>query len=82
MAIILNWAKNLPEMPVAPIYLAIDDAKTSENKSRRNRFWRKLGFELILDESECYGWSAPMLSSQLVMPELRLADGWLIAELE
>lgn len=81
MALIIRWAKTLPELPVATICLSADDAKTNDEKNRRNRFWRKLGFELILDQTESYGHSAPMLSSQLIEPELRLAEGWRIIEL-
>ena len=81
MGLIVNWVNSLPELPVAPIYLSIDDAKTSEAKNSRNRFWRKLGFELILDETDSFGESKPMLSSQLIQPELKLAEGWQIDEL-
>lgn len=81
MALIINWVNSLPELPVAPIYLSIDDAKTSEAKNGRNRFWRKLGFELVLDETDSFGESKPMLSSQLIQPEFKLAEGWHIYEL-
>ncbi|WP_095101750.1 hypothetical protein [Pseudomonas sp. Irchel 3A5] len=81
MALIVNWAKSLPELPVAPIYLSIDDAKTSEDKNSRNQFWKKLGFELILDETDSFGESKPMLSNQLIQPEFKLANGWHIDEL-
>lgn len=29
MGLIANWANSLPELPAAPIYLSMDDAKTS-----------------------------------------------------
>jgi len=81
MALMIEWAQSLPEVPVATIYLSIDDAKTSAAKNSRNQFWRKLGFELILDETDSFGKSKPMLNSQLIRPELNLADGWQIAEM-
>ena len=82
MGLTLEWVKSLPQLPVAPILLSMDDAKTHNARERRNRFWRKLGFELLLDETDSYGKSKPMLSNQLIQPELRLAKGWSIDEEE
>lgn len=81
MSFIVNWAKNFPELPVALIFLSIEDARTNEDRGSRNRFWRKLGFELLLDETESFGTSKPMPCSKLVKPELKLAAGWSIDEL-
>lgn len=81
MALIVNWAKSLPKVPVATIFLSSDDAKTTEAKEIRNRFWTKLGFELVLDKTNSFGKSGPMSSSRLIQPKLRLAEGWHIEEL-
>lgn len=82
MHIIIGWALARPVVPVDPIYLTIEDAKTDETRRSRNRFWTKLGFELVfLDEAQCYGQSKEMLSSKLIQPRYGLAPDWSIEEL-
>lgn len=81
MATIIYWTTNFPDLPVAPIYMSIDHARTPAAKNSRNRFWTKLGFELDLDETNSFGKSKPMSSSQLIQPDFKLAKGWRIEEM-
>ncbi|GLZ22148.1 hypothetical protein Bpla01_56770 [Burkholderia plantarii] len=82
MSFIIKWAKHLPDVPVLPILLSAEDAKTDEAKERRNRFWRNLGFVLDLDNEETFGESEPLMNTQLTEPKYRLTNGWTIEKRE
>jgi hypothetical protein len=42
---IIQWIKERPSVPVAPINLSADDAQSESSKGIRNRFYEKLGIE-------------------------------------
>jgi len=84
MSILIGLVQSsLPQVEVAMIYLASEDAKTDEERDRRNGFWRKLGYTFTYyDSEERSGYSNWMMSSQLIRPAEELRSGWIVEELE
>lgn len=75
---LVSWIKSQPSVvPLAPINLAADDAKTLQERERRNRFYEKLGYTFIYEDTDhTWGESRPMTSSELVIPNWCLSNGW------
>ena len=78
------WIKSqAASVPVVPINLAGDDAKTAWEKDIRNRFYEKLGFKFAYRDEDCtWGESFQMLSAELIVPAFQLSRGWGVDSLE
>ena len=74
------WIKSrAASVPVVPIDLAADDARTTRERDVRNRFYEKLGFQFeYCDADRSWGASLPMLSSSLIVPAVQLSRGWVV----
>ncbi len=81
MSIIISWTRELPNVPVSPIFLSADEARSPGASQRRNRFWEKLGFRFEYKDGGTWGQSKHMLSHDLIDPGPHLAKGWKIEEL-
>lgn len=81
---LVMWIKSrAAAVPVVPINLAADDARTAREKDIRNRFYEKLGFNFVYrDDDHTWGESLPMLSSALIVPALQLSRGWKVDSVE
>lgn len=73
----------LPPLEVETIYLSGEDAKTDEERNRRNGFWKKLGYTFTyFDPEERSGQSKKMMSDHLIPAAQRLRSGWTIEEID
>jgi len=73
---LINWIKKHTEVPIQPINLEGRDAKTIEARDIRNGFYEKLGFVFDYEEEKSWGESKILQSTQLVVPEFKLSNGW------
>lgn len=73
---LIRWIKSYPVVPIQPINLAGDDAKTIEARNRRNRFYDKLGFKFDYKDDRTWGESGILQSNELVTPKFKLSKGW------
>jgi hypothetical protein len=80
MATLVEWAKARPSVPVAPIDLKGDDARTDVEKQSRNRFYEKFGFVFDYKDGAAWGTSRPMTSADLVVPEITFPAGWIVED--
>lgn len=81
---LVRWAKQRPgNVPVVPISLAEPDAKTDDERDRRNGFYEKLGFEFDYKDDRIHGSAREMLASKLVIPPFKMSrkGGWSVESL-
>lgn len=78
---IVMWIKEQPNVPVAPIQLSADDARTQQAMLIRNRFYEKLGFKFKYQGGGKYGVSERLLSHSLVTPSFGLSRKWTVLSL-
>jgi len=80
---LVRWAKERPHnVPVVPINLQGQDAKTEAERERRNQFYEKLGFVFDYeDEDRTYGVARRMLVSDLIMPDFKMSGEWQVESL-
>lgn len=79
---LIAWIKDRPHVPVQPINLAGDDARTADARDRRNRFYEKLGFAFNYEDDGLWGESIAIHSSALVVPPFQLSRGWKVETLQ
>jgi|GEM_PF-6231254 len=75
---LVRWAKSLQgDVPVTSVMLQASDADTVEKRDRRNRFYKKLGFDFnYKDQNKTYGSSKEMPTSKLIEPEFKMSGEW------
>lgn len=79
---LVRWAKTRPRnVPVVPINLAGPDAKTGDERDRRNRFYEKLGFRFDYKDDQAHGSAREMLASELITPTFKMSQGWSVESL-
>jgi hypothetical protein len=81
MGCLVHWIKTKPSVPVETILLKIDDARTTEAKESRNRFYEKFGFTFNYEDDRTWGSSRPIHSAELLDPAPTVPDGWTLQEL-
>ncbi|NTV70408.1 MAG: GNAT family N-acetyltransferase [Azonexaceae bacterium] len=80
---LVHWAKSRPcNVPVVPINLQGQDAKTEAERLRRNRFYEKLGFEFdFQDQERSYGVARRLFVSDLITPDFKMSGEWQVETL-
>lgn len=75
---LVSWIKSHAlDVPIGPINLSADDAKSPDERHIRNRFYEKLGFKFKYEDAEqTWGESLPMSCSGLLVPNFCLSQGW------
>lgn len=75
---LVTWIKSHScPVPIMPINLAADDAKTTRERDMRNRFYEKLGFRFDYEnDAKSYGQSYQLQSLDLIIPVFRLSRQW------
>lgn len=79
MYYLITWIQTQPNVPVDPILLSIEDARTPAERDRRNRFYERLGFRFAYQGDREWGDSLPLESRELVAPEPSPKTGWTFA---
>jgi len=80
----VSWVKShAQDVPMVPINLAADDAKTGQERDIRNQFYVKLGYRFEFKDADyTWGESRPMLSLGLITPPFRLSRGWRVESVD
>jgi hypothetical protein len=73
---LIGWIKERPNVPVVPIDLCIEDARTPEERDRRNRFYERLGLKFAFEGEHDWGVSLPIMSHDLLSPKPVVPRGW------
>jgi GNAT superfamily N-acetyltransferase len=80
---LVSWIKfHEKAVPLATINLSADDAVTDRARDVRNRFYEKIGFRLNYKDDKKWGESFPMSSTDLIIPEFRVSEGWCVESIE
>lgn len=81
MWLLITWIQQHPNLPVVSISLSEEDARSSLERDRRNRFYERLGFTFDYQDDREWGTSNPIHSHDLKCPEPKLKNGWRIEPL-